>query len=90
MKSTMAHRFREERLLWEERHGRAFAGSVPVFTRNVVNAIERGVGRIKTTERLEVLTLAEMDVLYILTGRRSLSTQERRIIDRTRQSLLLN
>lgn len=86
--STVADRFREERLLWEERHGKVFADAAPVFTRRIVDAIERGEGRIKTVDRLSVLIHAEIDVLYILTGRRAFSSQERRIIYRTRQHLL--
>lgn len=85
---TIADRFREERLLWEERHGRPFAGSVPVFSKPVVAAIERGDGRVLPGNRLKVMVLAELDVLYILTGRRKFSSQERRLIDRTRQQLL--
>lgn len=87
MGQTMAERFREERMLWEERHARAFAGSVPGFSKNVVQAIERGAGKILTLERLHMLTLAEVDVLYILTGRRRFSLAEHRLIDQVRTAL---
>lgn len=82
---TLGARFRQERLLWEERNGRPFAGVAPVFTKQMVAAIERGEGKIRTAERLWTLIHAEFDVLYVLTGRRQFSSQERRSIYRARE-----
>lgn len=90
---TRGERFRIERLLWEQRHGREFVRWLPVFSKRIVEAIERDDGKLETVERLLTMLHAEMDVLYILTGRRTYSSRERMLVERARQhpgSALLN
>lgn len=60
---------------------------MPGFTKQLVEAIERGAGKILTKDRLHMLILAELDVLYILTGRRRFSLSEHRLIDQVRTRL---
>lgn len=92
MAKTKGQRFHVERLLWEQRNGRPFVGWAPVFTKSMVAAIERDDGKLQTVDRLLTMIHAEMDVLYILTGRRAFSSRERLMIDQQRmqQLTLLN
>ena len=82
---TLGERFREERLRWEEISGHGFE-NVPGFSLSVIRAIEQGNGGLRKRDRMEMVALAGMDLLYILTGRRTVSPQERRVIDYIRQS----
>lgn len=82
---TLGERFREERLRWEEISGHGFE-HVPGFSLSVILAIEQGNGGLRKRDRMEMVALAGMDLLYILTGRRTVSPQERRVIDYIRQS----
>jgi hypothetical protein len=67
--STIGSRFKEERLLWEARTNSSFSDA-PCFSKAIIIAIESDRGGINKSQRLEMMILAEMDVLYILTGRR--------------------
>lgn len=82
---TLGERFREERLRWEDISGHGFE-HVPGFSPSVIRAIEQGNGGLRKRDRIEMVALAGMDLLYILTGRRTVSPQERRVIDYIRQS----
>lgn len=82
---TLGERFREERLRWEAISGHGFE-HVPGFSLSVIRAIEQGSGGLRKRDRMEMVALAGMDLLYILTGRRTVSPQERRVIDYIRRS----
>ena len=73
-------RFREERLAWEERTGYSLA-DLPDWSKAVIIAVEAGNGGLFKRRRVEMIVRAGLDVAYILTGKRTLSPQERRAVD---------
>lgn len=84
--TTIGERFRQERLRWEAENGRPMAGTIPSFSKPVVRAIEDDMGGVKKGRRLEIMTLAGLDVLYILTGRRTMTAPERALRDAYREA----
>lgn len=76
-------RFREERLRWEAETGLSLRER-PGFTGYIVTQLERGVGDFQKTERLKTMIKIEMDVLYVLTGKRTKTQQEREYETRAR------
>lgn len=78
-------RFFEERLRWEAASGMGLH-EIPGFSKPVIRAIEAGLGGIDKGQRVRMLTLAGIDVLYILSGLRTVSPTERRAIAYIRES----
>jgi hypothetical protein len=78
---TLGQRFREERLRWEAEVGHDFAGTLSMFSKNVVRAIEDDRGGIFKGERLKYLNYRAFDVHYILNGTRALTDGEKRLRD---------
>ncbi|SNS19964.1 hypothetical protein SAMN06295912_102232 [Sphingomonas laterariae] len=83
IEKSVGDRFREERLRWEAESGKPLA-ALPGFSTPIIRAIEQGHGGIRKGKRIEVLIYAEIDVLYVLTGRRQITGQERRVINAMR------
>ncbi|WP_103730663.1 BRO family protein [Novosphingobium sp. HII-3] len=75
--STVGQRFREERERWEAETGYKLADTIPGFSNSVARAIEEDLGGIRKGARMEMLLYAEIDVLYVMTGRRTLTNAER-------------
>jgi hypothetical protein len=67
---TIGERFSEERERWEAETGISWL-IMPGFSKNVVRAIEGNLGGIYNVKRIEMLLYAEIDVLYVLIGRRT-------------------
>jgi len=82
---SLPDRFREERLRWEKTSGVGLH-EVPGFTKPVISAIERDLGGLRKGRRIEMLTLAGLDVLYILSGQRTVSPAEGRVLTYLRTS----
>ena len=78
-------RFFEERLRWEAASGMGLH-EIPGFSKPVIRAIEAGLGGIDKGQRVRMLTLAGLDVLYILSGLRTVSPTERRVLAYIRES----
>lgn len=95
IEKTVGERFREERERWEANEGLPLAGTVPFMTKSVVRAIEDNLGGVRKGQRIEYLLYAGIDVLYVLTGRRTLTSAERmlrdtfRVISSNEQAALL-
>lgn len=77
---TLGERFREERLRVEAENGFELAHA-PNMSKHVIRAIEDNMGGIRNKNRIEYLTYAGMDVLYIMTGERTLTPSERALRD---------
>lgn len=86
VEKTIGERFSEERERWEAETGYKLADNVPGFSKNVVRAIEGNLGGIYNVKRIEMLLYAEIDVLYVLIGRRTLTKAERTMRDAYRLS----
>lgn len=78
---TLAERFKEERLRWEAETGYPLAGTVPHISKQIVIAIENELGGIRKGRRMEFLLYAGIDVLYVMTGARTMTTSERALRD---------
>jgi len=93
---TIGQRFREERERWEAETGYKMAGTIPGISKHVARAIEDDMGGIRKGQRMEMLLYAGIDVLYIMTGRRTLTRAERamrdayRLADHEQRTLILN
>lgn len=92
---TIGERFREERERWESETGFKMAGTIPLMSKPVVRAIEDNLGGIRKGDRILYLLYAGIDVLYVMTGQRTLTPSERTLRDayrvavpEQRQSLL--
>ncbi|WP_182911826.1 Bro-N domain-containing protein [Sphingomonas cavernae] len=85
MRLRLGERFREERLRWEALTGHGFE-HVPGFSKSIIRTIEQTDSGARKGNRVEMMALAGMDVLYVLTGQRTVSPTERRVIDYIRQS----
>lgn len=68
---TIALRFREERLRIEALTGHALA-NIPSMSKQIITAIENDMGGVTKGQRIRYLALAGVDVLYVLTGRRTI------------------
>lgn len=77
---TIGERFKEERLRVEA-EGRFILAKIPNFSPNVIRAIEGDLGGMKRKNRIEYLTYAGVDVLYVMTGARTLTPGERLLRD---------
>lgn len=78
---TLGQRFREERLRWEAETGFPLAGTVSTMTKAIVRSIEDDRGGIRKGQRLEWLLYAGFDVLFVMTGVRTLTEAEREFRD---------
>lgn len=79
---TIGQRFREERERWEaENPGYKLAGTIPGISKNVARAIEDDLGGMRKGRRMEFLLYAGIDVLYVMTGTRTLTGAERAMRD---------
>lgn len=85
VEKPLSVRFREERSAWEERTGYLLA-DLPDWSKPIVTAVETGAGGLFKRRRVEMLVRAGLDVSYILTGKRTLSPQERRTVDHLRHN----
>ncbi|MEZ5688686.1 MAG: BRO family protein [Caenibius sp.] len=82
MEKTIGQRFREERERWEaENPGYTLAKSCPGLSKQIVIAIESDWGGIRKGKRMEMLLYMGIDVLYVMTGRRTLTSAERAMRD---------
>ena len=77
---TLGERFREERLRVEAENN-LLIEHVPNMSKPVIREIEDNRGGIRNKNRIEYLTYAGMDVLYVLTGERTLTPGERALRD---------
>lgn len=68
---TIAQRFREERLRIEALTGHSLA-NIPSMSKQIITAIENYMGGVTKGQRIRYLALAGVDVLYVLTGRRTI------------------
>lgn len=82
---SMGQRFREERERWEAETGYRLI-DCPTMNKQVVFAIENNLGGIRKGRRIEMLLYAGIDVLYVLTGRRTLTRAERAMCDAYRRA----
>lgn len=73
---TIGQRFREERLRWEAEMGMPLAKAYSM-SKNIIRAIEDDMGGMKNKNRIEYLTYAGIDVLYVMTGAKTLTVGER-------------
>lgn len=80
---TLGQRFREERLRWEAESGQRLA-TLPSFSTAIIRAIEDEQGGIRKGNRIEMLTRVDIDVRYILSGERTFTLSERRMVGRLR------
>lgn len=83
---TLGQRFREERIRWEAETGFPLAGTVSTMTKAIVRAIEDDRGGLRKGQRVEWLLYSGFDVLYVMTGTRTLTTTERTIRDAYRRA----
>jgi prophage antirepressor-like protein len=83
---TIGQRFKEERERWEAETGYKLAGTIPGISKFVARAIEDDMGGIRKGNRMEMLLYAGIDVLYVMTGRRTLTAAERAVRDAYRGS----
>lgn len=81
LQKTLGQRFKEERLRWEAENGRPMAGTIPLMRKNIITAIEQDLGGIRKGERALYLLYYGIDVLYVLTGHRTLTAAERTLRD---------
>ncbi len=86
---TLGQRFQEERLRWEAEKGFPLAGTVSTMTKAIVRAIEDDRGGIRKGQRMEWLLYAEFDILYVITGTRTLTATERAVRDAYRSADLV-
>lgn len=86
IEKTLPGRFREERLRWESDNPGYFVAKFPSFSPTIVRAIEGGQGGIYKGDRIKNLIFAGIDVLYVLTGRYTISPKERRLIHELRHT----
>lgn len=82
---TVGQRFCQERLRWEAENKRSFA-DVPSFSKRIIMAIEDDMGGATKGNRLHIMTVAGLDTLYILTGRRTMTEPERALRDTYRNA----
>ncbi|WP_416462759.1 Bro-N domain-containing protein [Sphingomonas sp. VDB2] len=82
---TVGQRFKQERLRWEADNARSFA-DVPSFSKRIIMAIEDDMGGATKGNRLHIMTVAGLDTLYILTGRRTMTEPERALRDTYRNA----
>ncbi|WP_446654755.1 BRO-N domain-containing protein [Blastomonas sp.] len=68
---TIAQRFRKERLRIEASTGHQLA-NIPSMSKQIIAAIENDMGGVTKGQRIRYLALAGVDVLYVLTGRRTI------------------
>lgn len=73
---TIGQRFLEERLRWEAEMGMPLA-KVHSMSKHIIRAIEDDMGGMKNKNRIEYLTYAGIDVLYVMTGAKTLTVGER-------------
>lgn len=78
---TIGERFQLERKRWEAETGYDFATTVPTMSKSIVRAIEGNLGGIRKGQRIEYLLYAGIDVLYVLTGTKTLTASERQLRD---------
>lgn len=83
---TLGQRFGEERERWEAETGYKLAGTIPGFSKHVARAIENDLGGIRKGNRMEMLLYAGIDLLYVMTGRRTLTAAEREMRDAYREA----
>ena len=83
---TLGQRFGEERERWEAETGYKLAGTIPGFSKHVARAIEDNMGGIRKGNRMEMLLYAGIDLLYVMTGRRTLTAAEREMRDAYREA----
>lgn len=86
VEKTVGQRFGEERERWEAETGYKLAGTIPGFSKYVARAIEDNMGGIRKGNRMEMLLYAGIDVLYVMTGRRTLTAAERTVRDSYRRA----
>lgn len=81
--TTLPQRFKQERLRWEAAENLSLA-NIPSMSKNIITAIESGMGGMTKGKRMQYMLYAGVDVLYIMTGRRTLTTAERAVRDAMR------
>jgi len=88
--TTLGQRFKQERLRWEAEVNRNSdrnykLADIPSMSKSIITAIEHDMGGINKGKRIQMLAIADIDITYILNGRRTLTPSERIVRDAMRQ-----